>query len=223
MPPFKPIPAGTRAGRLVVLEDRQRGDTTVRCQCDCGTEKIVSLKTLGTHTHSCGCIKRERVIALKLSHGMAGTRIYNIWAEMVARCTRPTHKRYKDYGGRGITVCDRWRDFSNFYADMGDRPEGRSLDRINNNGPYSPDNCRWATASEQANNKRGFGIAHRISDPETGRFLPGTSTTERVAKSHCKRGHAKSRENTYVNPNTGKKACRPCVAEHARARRAAAA
>jgi hypothetical protein len=85
---------------------------------------------------------------------MAGTKIYMIWSEMIARCNRPTHKRYSDYGGRGITVCDRWRDFTAFYEDMGDRPHGRSLDRIDNDKGYSPENCQWATAIEQRANRR---------------------------------------------------------------------
>jgi len=85
---------------------------------------------------------------------MGGTKIYDIWSDMIGRCTRPTHARYADYGGRGITVCERWRDFVNFYADMGDRPPGRSLDRENNDKGYSPDNCQWATAVEQRANRR---------------------------------------------------------------------
>lgn len=171
---WKPLPAGTQFGRLTVLADRQRGDTAVLCRCECGAEVSVKVVNLGRSRNSCGCLKRGAGNG-RYSHGMAGTKIYNIWADMVGRCTRPTHMRYADYGGRGITVCERWLDFANFYADMGDRPPGRSLDRRDNDQGYSPENCRWATLSDQARNKRGYGLEGRQRDQTTGRFLPGTS------------------------------------------------
>jgi hypothetical protein len=83
-----------------------------------------------------------------------GTTTYYIWAAMLQRCTNPRNKDWKLYGGRGITVCERWLSFSNFLADMGEKPDGLSVDRINVDGNYEPDNCRWATAHEQAHNKR---------------------------------------------------------------------
>lgn len=141
------------------------------------------------------------VVSLKAKHGMAGTRIYSIWAEMLARCTRPTHKRYADYGGRGITVCDRWRSFENFYADMGERPEGHSLDRVDNDGAYSPENCRWATASEQRRNRRPQKLG-----------------------AACKAGHLYTTENTSITRD-GKRRCKRCMrewAKEARRRRAIA-
>lgn len=104
-------------------------------------------------------------------HGMAGTRIYNIWCDMIARCSRPTHPRYASYGGRGITVCERWRSFPNFFADMGHRPEGKSLDRVDNDGPYAPDNVRWATPSEQNTNRRESAYAGLTHEPGTGRWI----------------------------------------------------
>lgn len=134
------------------------------------------------------------------THGMAGTRIYHIWADMVARCSRPTHGRYTDFGGRGIKVCERWREFVNFYADMGDRPDGRSLDRINNDEGYSPDNCRWATFRQQRHNRR----------PQTPREV-------------CMAGlHPLSGDNVYVFPSSGKRRCRACYEVRRLARRAAA-
>ena len=153
MPAPRPIPAGTRVGRLTVTLTRRPGEPRVQCRCDCGNTTSVPLGEWDK-TQSCGCYRSEITTARNTRHGMAGTRIYNIWADMVGRCTRPTHARFADYGGRGITVCERWRSFENFFADMGERPAGRSLDRIDNDAGYSPDNCRWATAQEQRANRR---------------------------------------------------------------------
>ena len=88
-------------------------------------------------------------------HGMRSTSTYSSWANILQRCTNQNSQAYERYGGRGITVCDRWRNsFENFYADMGERPEGTSIDRINNDSNYEPGNCRWATSTEQNNNRR---------------------------------------------------------------------
>ncbi len=152
---WRAIPSGTRFGRLVATADRQLTDKAIPCLCDCGNELVAQVRMLFTgHRKSCGCLHVQQAVSLEARHGMAGTKIYNIWSDMVARCDRPTHPRYADYGGRGVTVCERWRDFANFYADMGERPEGRSLDRTDNSAGYSPENCRWATAIEQRANRR---------------------------------------------------------------------
>lgn len=173
MPKPRPIPKGSVFGRLTVLRDRLPGEKKALCRCECGIEKEIAIDRLGGKTRSCGCLRREVAATLKASHGMADTKIYYIWADMVARCTRPTHARYVDYGGRGITVCEQWRKFDGFYADMGDRPDGLSLDRKDNNAGYSPGNCRWATPSEQMKNRRGHGVEYRVRD-ECGKFLPGS-------------------------------------------------
>lgn len=141
---------------------------TFLCDCGKGHEAPLSAVVSG-NTKSCGCLTKEILDARNHKHGMAGSKVYKIWADMVARCRRPSHKKYADYGGRGITVCDRWLKFENFFADMGDRPDGRSLDRVNNSKGYSPENCAWRTISEQNSNKRNnryveaFGINLPIS------------------------------------------------------------
>lgn len=108
---------------------------------------------------SCGCIKREVTSARSIKHGYAKTRTWVSWQEMKRRCDKPEAPGYQHYGGRGIGVCDRWREFANFVADMGERPDGTSLDRVDVNGDYTPDNCRWATTSQQGRNKRGLKLS----------------------------------------------------------------
>ena len=119
-------------------------------KCNCGNEKIISVsKVKSEHTKSCGCLKGGIV-----KHGMSKSLIHSVWRSMNARCSNPNQKGYKNWGGRGITVCEEWMKFENFYRDMGDVPKNKSLDRIKNNLGYCKSNCKWSNSEEQANNRR---------------------------------------------------------------------
>lgn len=125
------------------------------CVCDCGVERYFSGSNLRSgQSMSCGCLQKQRASIANKTHGESQkTKEYNIWSSMRKRCNCPTSSDYADYGGRGITVCERWNVFSNFVRDMGRCPDGYSLDRIDVNKGYEPNNCRWADAKTQARNK----------------------------------------------------------------------
>jgi len=151
---------GKRFGRLVVIsrtESPRKTETRWECQCDCG--KIIS--TDGSRlkrgiTKSCGCLANELTSLRSKKHGMFGTRLYRIWFNMKQRCANAKHVAYKNYGGRGIKVCDEWQDFEPFYkwAIANGYNDNLTIDRIDNNKGYSPDNCKWVSDKEQGQNKR---------------------------------------------------------------------
>lgn len=154
--------AGQKFGRLLAISPAGRDRARARlwsCVCDCGASRVVSMYALlRASTISCGGHHAEYAKARFTRHGQAKngicSRTYASWKSMLARCGNPKNKKWKHYGGRGIKVCEHWLKFDNFFADMGERPANQTLDRKDVNGNYEKSNCRWATASEQARNKR---------------------------------------------------------------------
>ena len=141
---------GIRVGRLQVIEETQPG--LWLCVCDCGNRPLVKHRALSkSETRSCGCLKCPDDKSLHRAY----PRLYAVWAGMIQRCYNPKHASFKNYGARGVTVCQEWRDsFERFFADMGEPPVGLSIDRIDCSGPYTAANCRWATAAQQRANRR---------------------------------------------------------------------
>jgi hypothetical protein len=149
---------GKRFGMWVaVSRSANKGTRTAwLCRCDCGKEEsVLTCHLVSGKSFSCGCNKYLLQAKRLTTHGMSNSDEYRIWSLMIGRCTNSSNTSYKDYGGRGISVCDRWKDFTNFYSDIGPRPtKGHSIGRVDNDKGYSPDNCRWETHEQQANNTR---------------------------------------------------------------------
>lgn len=162
---------GNKYNRWTIIERVENGNSGQRrylCECECGVRKIVQGNNVYTgKSKSCGCLNIEaasqRAAARNTTHGNSRRNnkslTYSSWASMMNRCNNKNAKGFIDYGGRGISVCDRWREFENFLSDMGPRPSRElSIDRVDVNGNYSPDNCRWATSLEQTHNRRSRAI-----------------------------------------------------------------
>jgi len=151
---------GKKFGRLTVigkeLEKDKWGGTQWRVLCDCGKEKLMRGNSfISGGNVSCGCYAAEQLSKRATTHGMTKTKEHGAWLSMLDRCRNERHKSYKNYGGRGIMVCERWKEsFENFYIDMGKAPNGTSIERKNNNGNYCKENCLWATSEEQMHNTR---------------------------------------------------------------------
>lgn len=164
---------GKRFGRLIAINwSHKKGKFSYwNCKCDCGNEKTIQLTNLTQgKTTSCGCYLKEKAKADNTSHDKSRTSEYRIWASMKSRCFNIKSTGYKNYGGRGITVCEKWLKFEGFIEDMGKKPfSDAQIDRIDNNGNYCKENCKWSTRKEQQKNNR-YNV--KVIDVKTGKIYP---------------------------------------------------
>lgn len=202
---------GQRFGRLILVRPFRKEERTKtnqlplywEVQCDCGVKKEVLWTSLHSKkTKSCGCLHRDSPLHYyHITHGLTNSPTYHCWRGILARCATPSHRSYANYGGRGIGVCERWLDFENFFQDMGHRPsEKHSLDRIDNDGNYCPENCRWAEPKEQQRNKRNTRFVHY-----NGRTIPIQQACEEagiLSATVYSRVHRKEPESTWFRPVT---------------------
>lgn len=186
--------AGQRFGRLVAIMPigkNKSGGILWKCKCDCGNECIAPTKGLKSgHKRSCGCLHLENYPPSPKKHGEFGTKLYAVWSNMIQRCINPNYPRYKNYGGRGIEVCDEWRDYAKFskWAKENGYDQKLQIDRINNNGNYCPDNCRFVTARDNCYNRRSTvyveiqGIKMNLKEVEEKYNVPRKTVYERYKR-----------------------------------------
>jgi hypothetical protein len=146
---------GMRNGRLTAIRFHSRENSCTRwlCLCDCGNYTVVTTSGL-KRTQSCGCLLSEHLKTRNTRHNLSKSRTHRIWASMLSRCENPNREAYVNYGGRGISVCEEWKVFERFLADMGEAPEKYTIDRIDNDKGYDHGNCKWSTRKDQARNRR---------------------------------------------------------------------
>ena len=205
-----------RFGRLVVLSfwgHDKFGRTRWLCRCDCGNAATPSSNKLRLgETRSCGCLHDEVCRLRATTHGSSKSQLYGVWSSAKGRCHNPTDQRYARYGGRGIFMCEAWRtNFEAFARDMSPRPSGMTLERIDNDGPYSPENCRWATMKEQGrNNSRNRRYTHNgetllLSEWEERTGIPASALRYRIVDAGWTVERALTtasrNQDGYVHPN----------------------
>lgn len=186
---------GKRFGKLTVVsknEIRKRNRICWNCLCDCGKEVIVSSANIGRSVKSCGCLKIQRTSEIKTVHGKRNTKIYGVWCSMKARCYNENTKSYKDYGAKGICVCEEWKNnFEEFYLWSMEHgyQEGLQIDRINNNGNYEPSNCRWVTRKENMNNtSKNVMLEHEGEVKTLSQWSEIVGTSEKLISARLKKG-----------------------------------
>lgn len=203
---------GRRFERLTVIAQNGMEGRARKwdCVCDCGTSvNVVGAQLVNGNTKSCGCyrrdIKRAQMAVLNKTHGMSHTPEHYSWWGMLRRCSDPTVRSFKLYGARGISVCERWQDFENFYADMGPRPSARhSIGRIDNDMGYSPENCRWETPTEQAlNTRRNVVITAFGRTAPLGEFVEASGPDYKRVWKRLRRGWDAERALTEPNDPRG--------------------